>query len=148
MEEKRERRESQEDFAFGENLFVRVHPRHSVYIIQGTNSMKKNTKKRKKNCRWTKNHQNYQTLEKKAEEGPCPLYNRSVGHLIVIRLKVRNGMSDRLVIRRTRTSERKNQKETRKYDITSNEEMVAKELHQERPNGSHSDWLKKNQNNG
>ena len=113
--------------------------------------MRRNTKKRKKNRRGTRNPQNYQTLEKKVEAGPCPLYKASVSHLVVIRLNVRNRVSDRLVIRRTRTSERKvqkrNQKRTRKYDITSNEEMVARELHQEQPDGLHNDWQKKNQNN-
>ena len=114
--------------------------------------MKKKMKRRKKNRRGTRKPQNYQTLEKKVEAGPCPLYRASVGHLIVIRLNVRNRVTNRLVLRRTSTSERKvlekNQKETQKYDIASNEEMVAKELHQEQPNGSHNDWLKRNQNNG
>ena len=124
-------------------ISVSVNEKVVIGITQEINSMRKNTKKRKKNRRGTRNPQNYQTLEKKAKEGSCPLYKASVGHLIVIRLNVRNRITDRLVIRRTRTSERKvlrkNQKETRKYDIASNEETVAKELHQERPSGSHSD---------
>ena len=90
-------------------------------------------------------------LEKKVEEGPCPLYKGVFDHLIVGRLNVQNRVTNQLVIRRTRTSERevprRNLKEIWNYDIASKEETVAKELHQEQPNGSHSDWLKKNQNN-